>query len=76
MKIKAATLQAAMNQMKYRPGAGVPFFHPFGSNSYCEVHRGKSKTAVNGVCQACSSNWNAKKIQDFLHEQRIKQGLR
>ena len=75
MKINAATLQAGMNSMKYRPVAGGSFGHPFGSSGYCEVHRGKSKTVVNGVCQACSSNWNTKKVQDFLNEQRIKRAL-
>ena len=75
MKINAATLQAGMNSMKYRPASGGAFTQPFGSRGYCDIHHGSTKTAVNGVCQACSSRWNVKKVQDFLNEQRIKRAL-
>ena len=69
----AATIQAGMNSMKYRPADSGTFLNPFGKKGQCEIHRGGTKTAVNGVCQACSSRWNAKKVTDFLDDQRIKQ---
>ena len=71
----AATIQAGMNSMKYRPADSGTFLNPFGKKGQCEIHHGSTKTMVNGICQACSSRWNVKKVQDFLNEQRAKQAL-
>jgi len=73
MKYTAAQIQTAMNTCKPQPYVRKEFVQPFGSQGECQIHRGKSKTIVNGVCQACSyKGWNTKKVQDFLSEQRAK----